>query len=352
MKISKILISQPKPEGDKSPYFDIAQKHKVTIDFNPFIHIEGMSASEVRKQRINLRDYHCVIFNSRSAVDHYFRMAEELRLTDAEKENSKYFCITEAVALYLQKYITYRKRKIFFAKQNIEELADVIKKNKDKKFLFPASDKHTNKITEYLDSIKIKYTQGIFYRTVSSDMKNVDLHSYNIICFFSPNGVQSLFDNFPKFQQKDILIGVIGKTTLATAQEKGLKVHFAAPMPNAPSMTMVLDWFLGSISKVEKVDPLPLDPSVKVATEEPKKTAISKKTALKKEEKKSPVKKAVAAKKPTATKTAEKKKTTQAAAKKTTTTTKKTSTTAKKEAPKKTTSKVAAKSTAKKSSKK
>lgn len=340
MKISKILISQPKPEGDKSPYFDIAQKHKVTIDFKPFIHIEGMSASEVRKQRINLRDYNCVIFNSRSAVDHYFRMAEELRLTDAEKENSKYFCITEAVALYLQKYITYRKRKIFFAKQNIEELADVIKKNKDKKFLFPASDKHTNKITEYLDSIKIKYTQGIFYRTVSSDMTKVDLPSYNIICFFSPNGVQSLFDNFPKFQQKDTLIGVIGKTTLTTAQEKGLKVHFAAPMPNAPSMTMVLDWFLSSITKVDKVDALPLDPSVTTTTEEPKKTTARKKTEPKKAEK------AIPAKKPTATQKSVNKKTISGS--------EKTSKSVKKEPAKasKKTTKVVAKSTTKKPSKK
>lgn len=316
MKISKILISQPKPEGDKSPYFDIATKYKVSIDFKPFIHIEGMSASEVRKQRINLRDYNCVIFNSRSAVDHYFRMAEELRLTDSEKENNKYFCITEAVALYLQKYITYRKRKIFFAKQSIEELADVIKKNKDKKFLFPASDKHTNKVTVYLESIKIKYTQGIFYRTVSSDMTSVDLHSYNMICFFSPNGVQSLFDNFPKFQQKDLLIGVIGKTTLTTAQEKGLNVHFAAPMPNAPSMTMVLDWFLGSITKVDSVSPLALEEGVKVAKKETVEKVTAKKSTTSTE--KSPAKKTVAA---------DAKKTKVAVVKKTTTTDKKTTTT-------------------------
>ncbi len=333
MKVSKILISQPKPEGEKSPYFDIAAKYKVAIDFKPFIHIEGLSASDVRKQRIDLREFNCVIFNSRSAVDHYFRMAEELRLTDSEKENNKYFCITEAVALYLQKYITYRKRKIFFAKQSIDELAEVIKKNKDKKFLFPASDKHTNKITEYLESIKIKYTQGIFYRTVSSDMTKVDLFSYNMICFFSPNGVQSLFDNFPNFEQKNLLIGVIGKTTLTTAQEKGLNVHVAAPMPNAPSMTMVLDWFIGSIAKLDKVEPLPFEGIAKPAVETPKKTA--KKTTTTTAKKKEVVAKATPAKAvkkasaiaSKAVKTTTVKKETKVAAKKTPTkgTTKKTS---------------------------
>lgn len=242
MKIKRILISQPKPESEKSPYFDIVKNHKVEIDFKAFIHVEGIPASEFRKQRIDLSQYTCIILNSKNAVDHYFRMASEMRYTVPER--NKYFCLTEAIALYLQKYIVYRKRKIFFAQQGINELVEPIKKNKDEKFLFPCSDKHTDKITEFLDASQINYIKGIFYKTVSSNMKDVNLSSYDMVCFFSPNGIESLFENFPNFKQGNLLIAVFGPTTFASAQSKGLKVYLAAPLPKAPSMAMALDLFL------------------------------------------------------------------------------------------------------------
>jgi uroporphyrinogen-III synthase len=242
MKLKRILISQPKPESDKSPWLDLPNKHKVQLDFKPFIHVEGIPAGEFRKQKIDISHYTCIILNSRNAVDHYFRMASELRYSVPEK--TKYFCITEAIALYLQKYIQYRKRKIFFAQQQIDELAEPIRKNKDEKFLFVCSDKATDKTTTYLDANKINYTQAIFYKTVSSDMRMVDVPGYEMIIFFSPNGIQSLFENFPDFKQDNIRIGVFGTTTYAAATARGLRVDLAAPLPNAPSMTMALDLYI------------------------------------------------------------------------------------------------------------
>lgn len=242
MKLKRILISQPKPESDKSPWLDIPSKHKVTLDFKPFIHVEGISASDFRKQRIDIAHYHCVILNSRNAVDHYFRMANELRYTVPEK--TKYFCLTEAIALYLQKYIQYRKRKIFFAQQSVDELAEPIRKNKDEKFLFVCSDKATDKTTAYLEANHINFVQATFYKTVSSDMKDMNVPEYDMIVFFSPNGIQSLFDNYPNFKQGNIRIGLFGTTTYAAAIAKGLKVDLAAPLPNAPSMTMALDLYI------------------------------------------------------------------------------------------------------------
>ncbi len=247
MKIKNVLVSQPRPESEKSPYFDIARNYKVNLEFKQFIKVEGLSAIEFRKQRIDLSQYSCIILNSRNAVDHYFRIANELRYTVPEK--NKYFCLTEAVALYLQKYIVYRKRKIFFAQQSIEELAEPIRKNKDEKFLFPCSDRHTDKITEFLDLNKINYTKGIFYKTVSSDMTSVKIKDFDLILFFSPHGVQSLFDNFPDYQQGEQKIGVFGVITYQAAISKGLRVDLVAPMPHAPSMTMALEWFIRETNK-------------------------------------------------------------------------------------------------------
>jgi uroporphyrinogen-III synthase len=242
MKLKRILISQPKPDSDKSPWLDLPGKHKVTLDFKPFIHVEGISAAEFRKQKIDISHYTCIILNSRNAVDHYFRMASELRFTVPEK--TKYFCTTEAIALYLQKYIQYRKRKIFFAQQSIDELVEPIRKNRDEKFLFVCSDKATDKTTALMESNKIDFTQAIFYKTVSSDMKSVDVPGYEMIIFFSPNGIQSLFENFPDFKQGNIRIGLFGTTTYAAAKLRGLRVDLAAPLPNAPSMTMALDLYI------------------------------------------------------------------------------------------------------------
>lgn len=263
MKIKNVLVSQPRPESEKSPYFDIARNYKVNLEFKQFIKVEGLSAIEFRKQRIDLSQYSCIILNSRNAVDHYFRIANELRYTVPEK--NKYFCLTEAVALYLQKYIVYRKRKIFFAQQSIEELAEPIRKNKDEKFLFPCSDKHTDKITEFLDLNKINYTKGIFYKTVSSDMTSVKIKDFDLILFFSPHGVQSLFDNFPDYQQGEQKIGVFGVITYQAAISKGLRVDLVAPMPHAPSMTMALEWFIRETNKTGE-SPKPYIPVIPTET--------------------------------------------------------------------------------------
>lgn len=344
MKLKRILISQPKPESDKSPWLDLPSKHKVVLDFKPFIHVEGIAAAEFRKQKIDISHYTCIILNSRNAVDHYFRMANELRYSVPEK--TKYFCTTEAIALYLQKYIQYRKRKIFFAQQHIEELAEPIRKNKDEKFLFVCSDKATDKTTAYLETNKINFTQAIFYKTVSSDMRQVDVPGYEMIVFFSPNGIQSLFENYPDFKQGNIRIGVFGTGTYAAATLRGLRVDLAAPLPNAPSMTMALDLYIKEFNnKNGEVQPMvnfPVTtnnntngsaakaaekPEAKVAAvKEPKKPAIKKVAPVKKPAapakkkvvkkpapkkpvaKKTPAKKAPVKKKPVAKKPAPKKK--------------------------------------------
>jgi uroporphyrinogen-III synthase len=259
MKIKNVLISQPKPETEKSPYFDIAKNYKVNLEFKQFIKVEGLTAADFRKQRIDITQYSCIIMNSKNAVDHYFRMAGEMRYT--VPENNKYFCLTEAVALYLQKYIVYRKRKIFFAQQSIEELSEVIRKNKDEKFLFPCSDKHTDKITEYLEAHKINYSKCIFYKTVSSDMKNVPIKQFDLVLFFSPHGVQSLIDNFPNYEQGDQKIGVFGTTTYQSAIAKKLRVDLVAPMPKLPSMAMALEWFIRETNK-NGVSPVPFVPEI------------------------------------------------------------------------------------------
>lgn len=305
MKLKRILISQPKPESDKSPWLDVPNKHKVKLDFIPFIHVEGIPGGEFRKQKIDISLFTCIILNSRNGVDHYFRMANELRYSVPEK--TKYFCTTEAIALYLQKYIQYRKRKIFFAQQNIDELAEPIRKNKDEKFLFVCSDKATDKTSAYLDLNKINYTQAILYRTVCSDMRSVDVPAgYEMIIFFSPTGIQSLFENYPDFKQGDIRIGVFGTTTYAAATAKGLRVDLAAPLPNAPSMTMALDIYIKEYNaKNGEVNPMVNFPvhittngtTVKPADKVEEKTAITKKP-----KKKVIVKKATTVKKKIATK--------------------------------------------------
>lgn len=325
MKLKRILISQPKPESDKSPWFDIPTKHKVHLEFKPFIHVEGVSGGDFRKQKIDISHYTCIILNSRNAVDHYFRMAGELRYSVPEK--TKYFCTTEAIALYLQKYIQYRKRKIFFAQQSIEELAEPIKKNRDDKFLFVCSDKATDKTSAYLEANKINFTMGVFYRTVSSDMKAVNVPSYEMLVFFSPNGIQSLFENYPDFEQGNIRIGVFGTTTYAAAIAKGLRVDLAAPLPNAPSMTMALDLYIKEFNakggdvkplvnfpvattnanavKTEDKKETPVAPVVKAETETKK--PVVKKTVVKKPVVKKPVEKKKAAKKPATKKVVAKK---------------------------------------------
>lgn len=244
MKIKKILVSQPKPSSDKSPYFDIAARHGVEMVFRPFIKVEGLSAREFRQQKINITDFSAVIFTARTAIDHFFRLCEEMRLTIPD--TMKYFCTTESIALYLQKYIVYRKRKIFHGETG--KLADMLpsltKHNKET-FLYAVSDVHKNDTNaEMLDKAKINYTKAVMYRTVSNDFTPDEPFDYDMLLFFSPAGIDSLLKNFPEFQQGDILVGCFGASTAKAIEEAGLRLDLSAPSPKAPSITAALDLFL------------------------------------------------------------------------------------------------------------
>lgn len=244
MKIKKILVSQPKPSSDKSPYFDIAARHGVEMVFRPFIKVEGLSAREFRQQKINITDFSAVIFTARTAIDHFFRLCEEMRLTIPD--TMKYFCTTESIALYLQKYIVYRKRRIFHGETG--KLADMLpsltKHNKET-FLYAVSDVHKNDTNaEMLDKAKINYTKAVMYRTVSNDFTPDEPFDYDMLLFFSPAGIDSLLKNFPEFQQGDIQVGCFGASTAKAIEEAGLRLDLSAPSPKAPSITAALDLFL------------------------------------------------------------------------------------------------------------
>jgi len=247
VKIKRILVSQPKPTTPKSPYADLAEKNNLKIDFRPFIQVEGVSAKEFRKQRINILDHSAVIFTSRTAIDHFFRIAEELRVS--VPDTMKYFCISEATAYYLQKYIVYRKRKIFHSTGRFTDLVDVLKKHKDEKFLVPLSDIHKQEIPSLLNKNKINYTKAILYRTVSSDLSDLKDVNYDVLVFFSPSGIKSLFQNFPDFEQNDTKIASFGPATAKAVKEAGLRLDIQAPMPQAPSMAMALEQFIKKYNK-------------------------------------------------------------------------------------------------------
>lgn len=247
MSIKTILVSQPKPEGDKSPYFDLAEKYKLKIDFRPFIHVEGVSVQEFRTQKIDIKEHTAVILTSKTAVDHFFRIAEEIRFE--VPDTMKYFCISEAVALYLQKYVTYRKRKIFFGKQTIEDLVDPIKKHKGEKFLLPCTDILRDKIPLTLEEAKIPFTKAMLYRTVASDLSDLEDVYYDMLVFFSPGGIESLFKNFPDFKQNKTLIAAFGPTTANAVVKNNLRLDVHAPMPNAPSMTAAIENFIKEHNK-------------------------------------------------------------------------------------------------------
>lgn len=241
------MVSQPKPEGDKSPYFDLAEKYKLKIDFRPFIHVEGVSVQEFRSQKIDIKDHTAVILTSKTAVDHFFRIAEETRFE--VPDTMKYFCISEAVALYLQKYVTYRKRKIFFGKQTIEDLIDPIKKHKGEKFILPCTDILQDKIPLTLEEAKIPFTKAMLYRTVASDLSDLEDVYYDMLVFFSPGGIESLFKNFPDFKQNKTLIAAFGPTTANAVVKNNLRLDVHAPMPNAPSMTAAIENFIKEHNK-------------------------------------------------------------------------------------------------------
>ena len=251
MKIKKILVSQPKPTTDKSPYYDIDSKHGVEIVFRPFIKVEGLSAKEFRSQKINLADYTAVIFTSRHAVDHFFRLCEECRVK--VPDTMRYFCTTEAIALYLQKYIVYRKRKISFGttgKLDDPQLIAAIVKNKKEKFLFPVSDVNKDNSTILTDN-KIDFTKAVMYRTVSNDIGPDEPFDYDVLLFFSPAGIATLKKDFPDFDQETNgkYIGTFGAATSKACTDVGLRLDFSAPTPACPSMTAALDAFLDSLEK-------------------------------------------------------------------------------------------------------
>ena len=247
MSIKTILVSQPKPEGEKSPYYDLAEKFKLKIDFRSFIQVEGVSAQEFRGQRVNLADQTAVIFTSKTAVDHFFRIAEETRFT--VPDTMKYFCISEAIALYLQKYVAYRKRKIFHGKQTIEELGDLMKKHKTEKYLLPCTDILRDKIPEVLDSLKLNYTKAVLYKTVAADLSDLEDVYYDLLVFFSPGGIESLFKNFPDFKQNKTLIAAFGPTTANAVIKNNLRLDLHAPQPNMPSMTAAIAHLIKEQSK-------------------------------------------------------------------------------------------------------
>ncbi|CEA14931.1 MAG TPA: uroporphyrinogen-III synthase [Fermentimonas caenicola] len=242
-KVKKILISQPKPASDKSPYFDLAEKYHLTLNFYPFIVVERVSSKEFRQQRINILDFTAIIFTSRTAVDHFFSICEDLKI--AMPETMKYFCISETVALYLQKYIVYRKRKIFFSQTGrIEGLSNYFTKHSKEKFLFPLPEEHNEDITQLLDQKKLDYTKSVMYRTVSNTFPENEKLDYDMIIFFSPLGIQSLVKNFPDYKQGDTAIGCFGSTTAKAVEEAGFRLDCEAPQPEYPSMVAALDAFL------------------------------------------------------------------------------------------------------------
>jgi uroporphyrinogen-III synthase len=247
VKIKKILVSQPKPSNDKSPYFDLAERYNLQIDFRPFIHVEGVDSKEFRSQKVNLSDFGAVIFTSRNAVDHFFRIAEEMRYN--VPDTLKYFCMSESTAYYLQKYVVYRKRKIFHGRQRIEDLMPLIKKHKGEKFLLPCSDILKKEIPDTLESNNINFAKAMLYRTVCSDLSDLENVNYDVLVFFSPAGIASLFENFPNFKQNNTRIAVFGATTAKAAEEAGLEINIAAPKPEAPSMTMALEQYIKKSNK-------------------------------------------------------------------------------------------------------
>ena len=245
-QVKKILITQPRPESDKSPYYELSRKYSLELDFHPFIRLEAIPGKEFRKQKIEIQNYTGVIFTSRNAIDHFFRTCEELKVSVSQ--DTKYFCITEAVALYLQKFILYRKRKVFYGADGTNKsLFDVINKHKsNEKFLYVCSEnQQDNEIVNWLKTNNCEFVLGFMYRTRSNDVKDLlEKKEYDVICFFTPSGVKSLFDNLPKFRQNGTVIGAFGSNTMRAVEEAGLKLEIKAPQPQTPSMVAALEQYI------------------------------------------------------------------------------------------------------------
>ncbi len=239
------MVSQPKPE--KSPYFDLAEKHKLKLDFRPFIKVEGLTAKEFRASKINIADYNAIIITSRTAVIHFFRLCEEMKIN--VKDEWKYFCVSESVAFYLQKYIVYRKRKIFYGNGKFDDLVKLIKKHKEEKFLLPSSTASKKNIPEKLKKLGIDFTRADMYKTVTADLSDLSDVDYDILVFYSPSGIQSLLKNFPDFKQNSTKIAAFGSTTHKSVKDAGLRLDVIVPQPNAPSMSMALDKYITEHNK-------------------------------------------------------------------------------------------------------
>ena len=247
MKIRTILVSQPEPKMENSPYSRLIEKEKLKVDFRPFIHVEGVDAKNVREQKIDLNNFTAIVLTSRNAVDHFFRIAKEMRFN--VPDSMKYFCQSEAVAFYLQKYVVYRKRKIYVGKRVFADLLPLFKKYKTEKFLLPSSDVLKSTVPESLDSLKLNWTRGVFYKTVISDLSDLSDVYYDILVFFSPSGIESLMKNFPDFKQNNTRIAVFGNTTVNAATGAGLRIDIKAPTPETPSMTMALQKYIADSNK-------------------------------------------------------------------------------------------------------
>ncbi len=242
MKLKTILVSQPEPASEKSPYSRLQEKHKLKIDFRPFIHVEGLSAKEVRLQKIDFSGFENVILTSRNAVDHFFRIAKDMRYK--VPDTTKYFCQSEAVAYYLQKYVVYRKRKIYVGDKNIQDLEVVFKKFQNEKFLLPSSDILKPSIPDCLNKMGIEWTRAPLYKTVVSDLSDLRDVYYDVLVFFSPSGIESLFKNFPDFEQNNTKIAVYGNATILAADKAKLRIDIKAPTPETPSMTMAIEKYI------------------------------------------------------------------------------------------------------------
>lgn len=248
MKVNKILVSQPKPASDKSPYFDIARKYGVTIDFKQFIKVESVSSKEFRQQKVTILDHTAIVFTSRHAIDHFFNLCVELRVN--VPETMKYFCVSEQIALYIQKYVQYRKRKIFFGDNGkMDGLLPLMVKHKNEKYFVPLSSVHNDEITAMLDKHNLQHSEAVMYRTVSHIFEPGELDGYDMMIFFSPSGIVSLKENLPDFQQGDMQIACFGPATAAAIKEAGLRLDLEAPTAEAPSMTMALEQYLAKNNK-------------------------------------------------------------------------------------------------------
>jgi uroporphyrinogen-III synthase len=242
VSIKSILVSQPEPKTDKNPFSDLADRFNLQVDYRSFIHVEGVDPQDFRQQRLNLANYTAVIFTSRMAIDHYFRIAKETRFT--VPDDMKYFCVSEAVAYYLQNYVVYRKRKIFFGKQTFQDLMQLVVKHKTEKYIVPCSDIQRKNIPEQLEKNNVEYQNAILYKTVCSDLSDLEEVKYDMLVFYSPSGIQSLIKNFPGFKQNGTKIAAFGPTTAMAAKQAGLRIDIQAPTPGLPSMTMAIENFI------------------------------------------------------------------------------------------------------------